>query len=192
MRLRLFVFALLAAASFSAAAGSVDVNVSNGTIEAKYYANAGAADWTFGGLYNRDTKDRALNVGLLATGDSAFGNSRLEGGLGGKLYSVTVHSRTEGSVTVPNADVLALALGGQLRWFPGNGSFALGTYVFYAPHVVTLMDGQSFYDIGVRAEIEVIRNSFVYVGYRQVRAELDNQKKVDVDKGGFVGLQIKF
>jgi hypothetical protein len=25
-----------------------------------------------------------------------------------------------------------------------------------------------------------------------VRAELDNQKKVDVDKGGFVGLQIKF
>jgi hypothetical protein len=190
--MRLIVFALLAAASFSAAAGSVDVNVSNGTIEAKYYANAGAADWTFGGLYNRDTKDRALNVGLLATGDSAFGNSRLEGGLGGKLYSVTVHSRTEGSVTVPNADVLALALGGQLRWFPGNGSFALGTYAFYAPHVVTLMDGQSFYDIGVRAELEVIRNSFVYIGYRQVRAELDNQKKVDVDKGGFVGLQIKF
>jgi len=180
--MRLIVFALLAAASFSAAAGSVDLNLSNDTIEAKYYGNAGAADWTFGGLYNRDTKDRALNVGLLATGDSAFGNSRIEGGLGGKVYSVTVAS----------GDLVALALGGQLRWFPGNGSFALGTYAFYAPHVVTLLDGQRFYDIGVRAEVEVIRNSFVYVGYRQVQAELDNNVKVNVDKGGFVGMQIKF
>jgi hypothetical protein len=180
--MRLIVFALLAAASFSAAAGSVDLNLSNHSIEAKYYANAGAADWTFGGLYNRDTKDRAFNVGLLATGDSAIGNSRIEGGLGGKIYSVTVG----------NADVLALALGGQVRWFPGNGSFAFGGYAFYAPHVVTLLDGQRFFDIGVRAEVEVIRNSFVYIGYRQMQAELDNQVKLNVDKGAFVGMQIKF
>ena len=180
--MRLIVFALLAAASFSASAGSVDLNLSNHTIEAKFYANAGAADWTFGGLYNRDTRDRALNVGLLATGDSAIGNSRFEGGLGGKVYSVTAG----------NADVLALALGGQVRWFPGNGSFALGAYVFYAPHVLTLLDGKRFFDVGVRAEVELIRNSFLYVGYRQVQAELDNQVKVDVDKGAFVGMQIKF
>jgi len=180
--MRLIVFALLAAASFSAAAGSVDLNLSNHSIEAKFYANAGAADWTFGGLYNRDTRDRALNVGLLATGDSAIGNSRFEGGLGGKVYSVAVG----------NADVLALALGGQVRWFPGNGSFALGAYVFYAPHVVTLLDGQRFFDVGVRAEVELIRNSFLYVGYRQVQAELDNQVKLNVDKGAFIGVQIKF
>jgi len=180
--MRLIFFALLAAASFSAAAGSVDLNLSNHSIEAKFYANAGAADWTFGGLYNRDSRDRALNVGLLATGDSAIGNSRFEGGLGGKVYSVTVG----------NADVLALALGGQARWFPGNGSFALGAYVFYAPHVVTLLDGQRFFDVGVRAEVELIRNSFLYVGYRQVQAELDNQAKLNVDKGAFVGMQIKF
>jgi len=182
MRSRLFVFVLLAAASFPVAAASVDVNLSNDTIEGKFYGNAGAADWTFGGLYNRDTRDRALNVGLLATGESAFGNDRVEGGLGGKIYSVTVGS----------GDVVALALGGQLRWFPGNGSFALGTYAFYAPHVVTLMDGQKFFDVGVRAEVEVIRNSFVYVGYRQVQAELDNNVKLNVDKGGFISLQIKF
>jgi len=182
MRSRLFVFVLLAAASFPVAAASVDVNLSNDTIEGKFYGNAGAADWTFGGLYNRDTRDRALNVGLLATGESAFGNDRVEGGLGGKIYSVTVGS----------GDVVALALGGQLRWFPGNGSFALGTYAFYAPHVVTLMDGQKFFDVGVRAEVEVIRNSFLYVGYRQVQAELDNNVKLNVDKGGFIGLQIKF
>src|SRR2546430_17149430 len=98
MRLRLFVFALLAAASFSAAAGSADVNLSNDTIEGKFYGNAGAADWTVGALYNRDTRDRALNVGLLAAGDSPLGNSRVEGGLGGQIYSVTVDS---GDVVAP-------------------------------------------------------------------------------------------
>jgi hypothetical protein len=180
--MRLIVFVLLAAASFSAAAGSVDLNLSNDTIEGKFYANAGAADWTFGALYNRDSKDRALNVGLLAVGETSVAGSRIEGGLGGKLYGVSVGS----------SEVLALALGLQARWFPGNGSFAVGGYAFYAPRVVTVLDGEQFWDIGVRAEVEVIRNSFLYVGYRQVRAELDNKSKVDVDKGGFVGMQIKF
>src|SRR5258708_13607387 len=121
--MRLIVFALLAAASFSAAAGSVDVNLSNHTIEGKFYANAGAADWTFGGLYNRDTKDPALNVGLLPTGDSAFGSSRLEGGLGGKRFSLTVG----------NGSVLASPPRGQLRWFPAQGPLALWSPAFSAP-----------------------------------------------------------
>jgi len=62
-------------------------------------------------LYNRDTKDRALNVGLLATGDSAFGNSRIEGGLGGKVYSVTVG----------NGDLVALALAASCAGSPATG-----------------------------------------------------------------------
>src|SRR5258708_12347767 len=127
--MRSFVFALLAAASFSAAAGSVDLNLSNHSIEAKFYANAGAAHWTFAGLYNRDTKDRALNVGLLATGDTAIGNSRFEGGLGGKLYSVTVG----------NGDVLPLAPGAQVPWFPRTWPLPLATYASYPPHSATLL-----------------------------------------------------
>ena len=182
MRLRLIAFALLAAASLSASAGSVDVNLSNDAIEAKLDANAGAADWTFGILYNRDQEDLAANVGLLSVGESSFAGSRIEGGLGGKVYGVSVGS----------SEVLALALGLQARWFPGNGSFAFGGYAFYAPPVVTTRDGQRFFDIGVRAEVEVFKNSFLYVGYRQVQAELDNNIKQNVDKGGFVGMQIKF
>jgi len=88
-----------------------------------------------------------LNVGLLATGDSAIGNSRFEGGLGGKVYSVTV-----GNATVGNADVLALALGGQVRCFSATGRLLSELTLFYAPHVVTLLDGQRFFDVGVRAE----------------------------------------
>jgi hypothetical protein len=180
--MRWIVFAVLAAASLSAVAGTLDINLSNDTVEAKYDSPVGAADWTFGGLYNRDDKNYAFNIGLLATGDSGAGGSRIEGGLGGKVY--TVH--------VPGSDVAALALGGQVRWFPGNRSVGIGGYAFYAPKVVTFIDGQSFYDSGLRVEVEVIRNSSVYLGYRWMKVDLTNGTSAYVDRGGFVGLMVKF
>ena len=180
--MRWIVFAVFVAASSAAVAGTVDVNLSNDTIEAKYDSAAGAADWTFGALYNRDDKNYAFNIGLLAAGEGNAGNSRVEGGLGGKVY--TVH--------FPGQDVAALALGGQIRWFPGNRSVGLGGYAFYSPKVVTFLDGKNFYDTGLRVEVEVFRNSFAYLGFRWTRAELEDGSQPYVDKGGFAGVMVKF
>lgn len=180
--MRWIVFTVFAATSFSSVAGTLDINLSNDTVEARYDSPVGAADWTFGGLYNRDQKNYALNIGLLATGDTGAGDSRIEGGVGGKVY--TVH--------VPDNDVAALALGGQVRWFPGNRSVGIGGYAFYAPKVVTFIDGRSFYDTGLRVEVEVIRNSSVYLGYRWMKVDLDNGGSDYVDRGGFAGLMVKF
>lgn len=180
--MRWIVLAVFAAASSAAIAGAVDVNLSNDTIEARYDNAAGTADWTFGALYNRDDKNYAFNIGLLAAGEGSAGDSRVEGGLGGKVY--TVH--------FPGQDVAALALGGQIRWFPGNRSVGLGAYAFYAPKVVTFLDGRNFYDTGLRAEVEVFRNSFAYLGYRWTRAELENGSQPYVDRGGFAGILVKF
>jgi hypothetical protein len=182
MRLRLIALALLAAASVSAAADSVDLNLSSDTIEARYNSSAGFGEWTFGGLYNREQKDHAVNVGLLATGETRAGGSRIDAGLGGKLYATSIG----------NEEVLALGLGGQLRWFFGDGPFAVSGYGFFAPRVVTFLDGVRFWEAGVRAEVELIKNSFLYIGYRHVQAELDNDVKLSLDKGAFAGLQIKF
>ncbi len=182
MRLRVIVFALLAAATASAAADSVDLNLSSDTIEAKYNSGVGFGEWTFGALYNRDQKDQLVNVGLLATGETRVGGSRVDAGLGGKLYAISID----------NDEVLALGLGGQLRWFFGDGPFSVAGYGFFAPRVVTFLDGVWFWEAGVRAEVELIKNSFLYIGYRQVQTELDSGAKSNVDKGGFAGLQIKF
>jgi len=182
MRLRLIVFALLAAASVSAAADSVDLNLSSDTIEARYNSSVGFGEWTFGGLYNREQKDQVVNVGLLATGETRVRGSRIDAGLGGKLYATSVR----------NDQVLALGLGGQLRWFFGDGPFAVAGYGFFAPRVVTFLDGVRFWEAGVRAEIELIKSSFLYMGYRHVQAELDNGVKLNIDKGGFAGMQIRF
>lgn len=180
--MRLIALALLAVASAAATAGSVDINLSNHTIEAQYATAAGSAEFTAGGLYNEDQKDWAINVGLLAAGDTQVAGSRLDAGLGGKLYAVHVSDK----------DLMALGLGGRLRWFPGNGSFAIGGHAFYAPTVVTFVDGDRFVDLGLRAEVELVRNSTLYVGYRWMRADLNNQTRPYVDKGAFVGVQIGF
>lgn len=182
MHLRLIVFALLAAASVSAAADSVDLNLSSDSIEARYNTGFGAGEMTVGALYNNNQNDWAANVGLLATSESIHANSRLEGGLGGKVYAVSVGS----------SQVLALGLGGQFRWFPGNRSVGVGGYAFYAPNIVTGVDGKRFWEAGVRVEVELVKNSSAYVGYREVRAELDNDTNVNVDRGAFIGMLIKF
>jgi len=182
MRLRLIVFALLAAASVPAAADSVDLNLSSDSIEAKYNGSTGFGEWTVGALYNRDQKDQLVNVGLLATGETRVGSSRVDAGLGGKLYATSIG----------NEEVLALGLGGQVRWFFGDGPFAIGGYGFLAPRVVTFLEGVWFWEAGVRAEVELIKNSFLYIGYRQVQVELESGAKPNVDKGAFAGLQIKF
>lgn len=182
--MRLIVFVLLAAASFSAASDSLDINLSNDTVEGRYTSTIGFGEWTFGGLYNRDEKNRSANIGLLATGETRVRGSRLEGGVGGKLYAATVDDA--------DLDLGALALGGQMRLYFGDGPFAVSGYLFYAPGVVTFLDGKRFWEVGVRAEVELIKGSFVYIGLRQVRAEFENDAKYDIDKGGFAGLQIRF
>jgi len=180
--MRWIALVVLAAATFSATAGTLDANLSNDTLEAKFDAPLGAANLTIGGLYNRDDKNYLLDVGLLAAGDGSVGTSRFSGGLGGKIY--TVH--------VAGSNVGALALGGELRWFPGNGPFALGGYAWFAPSVVTFIDGKDFYDTGLRAEVEVFRNSFAYLGYRWTRAKLEDGSQPYVDRGGFLGIMVKF
>src|SRR5262249_60172968 len=173
--MRWIALVVLAAATFSATAGTLDANLSNDTLEAKFDAPRGRANLTIGGTYNRDDKNCLLDVRLLAAGDGSVGTSRFSGGLGGKIY--TVH--------VAGSNVGALALGGELRWFPGNGPFALGGYVWYSPTVVTFIDGKNFYDTGLRAEVEVFRNSFAYLGYRWTRAKLEDGEQIYVDRAGF-------
>src|SRR5262249_43774838 len=86
--MRWIAIEVVEAAIFSAVAGTIDVNLSNDTIEGKFTNPIGAADLTFGGLYNRDDSNWFLNIGLLAAGDGSAGSSRFSGGLGGKIYTV--------------------------------------------------------------------------------------------------------
>ena len=183
MRLRIFLTAVAAGFSVPVLADSLDINLNNDSVQAIYATDWRKAEFNAGFLSNGDQNDWVASMGLLASGEKQTGEMRTEAGLGGKVYVADVS----------NKDVLALGLGGQFSVHPNNGPIGFGGYLYYAPDVITFMDGKKFWEWGVRAEFEVVKKTAnIYVGYRKVRADLDNNTNVTVDSGGHVGVKISF
>ena len=183
MRLRIFLAAVAAGFSVPVPADSLDINLNNDSVQAIYATDWRKAEFNAGFLSNGDQNDWVASMGLLASGEKQTGEMRTEAGLGGKVYVADVS----------NKDVLALGLGGQFSVHPNNGPIGFGGYLYYAPDVITFMDGKKFWEWGVRAEFEVVKKTAnIYVGYRKVRADLDNNTNVTVDSGGHVGVKISF
>jgi hypothetical protein len=183
MRVRILLAAVAFCASGAANADSLDINLNNETVQGIYATKWRAAEFNVGALYNNDRNDWFAGAGLLAYGAKDTPQARYEAGVGGRLYAASVN----------NNDILALGLGGQFRIFPGNGPFAIGGYLYYAPDVVTFMDGKKFWEGGLRLEYEIIKKTAsLYVGTRKVRTDLDNGAHETVDSGGHVGVKIVF
>jgi hypothetical protein len=184
MQLRITIAAALVALGYSAGASadSIGITLSNDVVAAEYGTNLRTADLTFGGLYNRDNKNRFADIGLLAHGESTSGG-RTEIGVGGRVYGAHADDQ----------DLVGLALGGQVRWFPTSAPIAIGGYAFYAPSVLTGVDGKNFWDASARVEWEIIRNTAsVFVGYRKAHAKFDNGQSNDLDHTVHLGMQMKF
>lgn len=183
MFLRASVTVLIFGFSQWALADSVDINLSDDSVQLTYAATFRSAEITVGGLNNSDQDDWAAHVGLVSLGTKRSMKSRSEVGLGGRIYAASANDN----------DVLALALGGQFRWFPGDGIIGLGGQFFYAPDIVTGRDAERFWEASVRLEFEVVRqSSSIYLGYRKVETRLDNGPDVTLDDGGHVGVYIRF
>jgi YfaZ precursor len=184
MQLRVTIAAALVALGYSAGANadSIGITLNNDVIAADYGTNLRTADLTFGGLYNRDNKGRYADVGLLAHGESMTGG-RTEIGVGGRIYGAHADDK----------DLVSLALGGQVRWFPTSAPIAIGGYAFYGPSILTAVDGKNFWDISARVEWEIVQHTAsVFVGYRKTHAKFDNGQSNDIDKTPFVGMQMRF
>jgi hypothetical protein len=183
MRLRIFLAAVAAGFSVPVLADSIDINLNNDSVQGIYATNWRQAEFNAGFLSNTDQNDWVASMGLLASGEKQTGETRTEAGLGGKVYVASVS----------NKDVLALGLGGQFSVHPNNGPVGFGGYLYYAPDVITFMDGKKFWEWGARVEFEVVKKTAnIYVGYRKVRADLDNNSDVTVDSGAHVGVKISF
>ena len=183
MRLRTVLIAAFLASSSIALADSIDISLSNDSAQAIYTTGWRTAEFNAGALYVNDPNDWVVSAGLLAQGEQKSGGARIEAGLGGKTYYASVG----------NQDLLALGLGGQLRVFPNNGIVGIGGYLYYAPDIVTLIDGKKFWEMGVNVEVEIIKKTAsLYLGYRKVRADFDNNTNVTVDKGTHAGVKILF
>ena len=178
MHIRVLAAVLAAAFSSGVAAESIDINVGDESIQASYIGVVKTAEYDFRFMDNDDRDNWLASAGLLVSGP----RTGAEVGLGGKFYLISVS----------NEDVYGFGLGGQARVFLGNGPLAIGGSLFYAPDVLTGGDGENFWEATARLEVEVVQDAAsIYVGYRKVRAELENGADITVDSGGHIGLQLR-
>jgi hypothetical protein len=184
MNMRTLLAASLLPFGGGALADSFDINLSSDSIQAVYGRAFGAAEVTAGALYvDKGDNPWAAHLGLLVSGEPRSSASRSEAGLGARLYFASAGSN----------DAAALALGGQFRWFPGDGLVGVGAYGYFAPDIVTGLDANRLWEAGARVELEVVRGTaHVYLGYRRLELRLDNDADVTLDKGGHVGVRIAF
>jgi len=179
----LVVVLFFCASGAARAAGILDLNINNDVAELKWGTSVGTGQLSFGGIYHDLSHDWLAYAGFLGRGEGGTSVGRTEAGIGGRVYGGPLGAN----------DLLAVALGGEFTVYPSNGNIGVGGYGYYAPNVLSMRRVTRFWDAGLRVEFEVIkRTGYVYLGYRQIRGNLDVGTDVDFDRSGQIGMRIAF
>lgn len=184
---RLTTFLALIIISLNTAyADTLDLNFSDESFRAIYNLDRGSRDYSFGGLFrnpNNGPSAKLAHLGLEVAGDGQAGSGAMEGKLGVRFYLLSADQ----------IDVAALALGGNLTFFPDASKVGFGVHAYYAPEVVSGLDGDRFWEWGARLEFRLFEAGTLYVGYREIETRLEGSStNITIDDGGFVGLNIRF
>lgn len=172
-----------------ASAQTLDLNMSNDSALFRYIVH----DRDSSGLGNKEvdlglvyTTDDAI-VGMFGAQVVAEAGSRspgLDAGLGLKLF---------GANTKDNDSLFALTLGGQLHFVPPPWPrIGVSLQAYFSPDVVTFGDADKFVYVSSAVEYRVLPQAMVYLGYRKMRAGLEDQGTVTVESGGHLGFQLEF
>lgn len=189
-----FLLAVLLAAvllGFSqfAAARAIDINLNNDTAQFRYIVYDGRAgafgkrEMDIGFLFT--TEDDYLGMfGAQVIAEAGSDSPGLDAGIGFKIFAVHAD---------PSADIFALTLGGQLRYsLPPHQRIQIGAEGYYAPDVVTFADGENFGYFSATLGYEILPRASVYIGYRDIRTELEQGGTITIDDGGFIGMKFEF
>lgn len=188
MRLRASIAVLVMLVSAEAGARELDLSLSNDTALLRYaqpisYNAYGHTDVDLGFMYT-ESDDVMVQGGIEMMGEAGSHAPGLHFGVGVKAYGVSLDSGDDvGSITL-----------GAKAWYvpPQLNRLGLVTQLYFGPDVTTFGDADRFYDFSARAEYEVLPAAAVYVGYRNVRARLENNVDVDLDKGWHLGVRMSF
>jgi hypothetical protein len=186
MKLRHLAGPLLLLISSAAMGVEADLNVSNDaarlTMEFPMRNNV-LIDGSW--LHHTD-KGETLSVGGYLTGNAAGGNTPLTAGLGLRFYYVDFD-------TGQKEDGSNLALGGFARYqFRRLDRVAVWGNLFYAPSVLSFGDSDEFYEVGGYGGYSVVRDAEVYLGWRRMKSDFDEDGDVMVDTGWVVGIRARF
>jgi hypothetical protein len=180
---------LIACAGFGTPAlADLDLNLNDDAALLRYVAHDGKAgnfsrrEMDAGLLYTTD-RDYLIMFGAQLIAEAGASIPELEAGVGLKAFGIRFDSD----------NMFALAVGGQLRYsVPPHRRLVAGAEGYYAPDVVTSSPAENFSYFNVYAGYEVVPEALVYVGYRDVSADLRNRGDVTVDSGWHFGVRFAF
>lgn len=172
---------------------TLDLNLSNDSALFRYIVRDG--DSTGFGTKEVDlglvyaTDDAILGMfGAQLVAEAGSRSPGLDAGLGLKLFGA--NAEVDGQ---DDASLFALTVGGQLRFvpppWPRVGASLQG---FFSPDVVTFGDADKFAYLSAALEFRVLPQAMVYLGYREIRAGLEDGGTETVESGGHLGFQLDF
>lgn len=173
-------------------ADSIDLNINDDSMRAVYEADMGSANKGLAldaGYYYNDSESASrsdadmMHVGLHVTGDNWSQSGVFNIKVGGRMIYTSLAS---------NVDVMALGLGGEVRFSPVR-RVGIGASAYYAPRIATFLDGERYSEYGVKLDYQLLTQAFVYVGYRQINVEVENiGDKIELDDSAHLGLKLLF
>lgn len=185
------VFALsMLALSTTAMADSIDLNLRNSSAQFQYSTAMG-----------RDALGNTeLHVGALYSNASNANNTLVDLGvavkdeLGDNAPGFSVGVGIKGLVGhTAGTNESAIAIGGMLRYSPPDLSrMGIIGQVYVAPNITTFGDADRYVETGLRVEYQVIPSAAAYIGYRDIKFNLNTGPTVTVDQGVFVGVRMSF
>lgn len=143
------------------------------------------AAYDLGFLYSddRDVGLKQAHAGLLVTGDAGARDADVNAGLGVRAVAADFDSGSGGAVD----------LGGKVEIrIPNFNRLGITAYAWYAPEIISFGDFDQNTEFGVMLDYEVIRDAALFVGYREIRFELDDADEDKVDDSIIAGLRLEF
>ncbi len=142
----------------------------------------GGADLALGFFYN-ETGDFLLQASLLQMRQASQENP-LTFGVGVKTYLGSLDN---------GDDILALAIGGQVRYtIPGTMPMAIYLSAYYAPEITSFSDSEDVVDYQFGFQIEALPQTIAFVGIRQLEVSDGNSDyELDDDRIHF-GIRLTF
>lgn len=164
-------------------AAGIDVNLNSQSVRFSVLTETGGAETEFGYLYN-ESEFKVGHAGIHIVDSTGSKSIGLDVALGGRIYGVVRDT----------FDTLAIGLGGAFIYAPtqlfGRLRFVLGGH--YAPKVVTYADAIGLWEYSFDIEYQLLRQGFIYGGYRNLEVDLESEIVREIDEGGHFGIRIQF
>lgn len=183
----------LLAAAAAVPAQTLDLNLSNDGAQFRYItqdrdsAGFGNKEVDLGLVYTTDD----VIVGMFGAQVVAEAGSRspgLDAGLGLKLFGANAEIDEQ-----DDASLFALTLGGQLHFVPPPWPrIGVSLQGYFSPDVVTFGDADKFIYLSSALEYRVLPQAMIYLGYRKMRAGIEDDGTVTLESGGHFGFQLEF